>query len=155
MTEHAAQLPAAVRELFNGRDLAAKQHEAFLLLTVSEDHWPHAAMVGVGEVVATGLGTLRLALWPGTKTTTNILRTGKATLVLVWEGQAHYVYLTLQRLPQLADSPHPRERFAGDVTHVKTDHANYADLTSGVRIELKEPAPVLKRWQETIEDLLR
>lgn len=39
-------------ELLNGEHLERKQHEAMFLMTVTEDGWPHNAMVSVGEVVA-------------------------------------------------------------------------------------------------------
>lgn len=84
------QTPRIGKELFtllDGKGLEDKQHEAMMLLTVTEDQWPHIAMISVGEVVALDEGNLRLALWPGTTTTGNMIRTGKATLaVFTGEG---------------------------------------------------------------------
>ncbi len=58
---------AISEELFcflDGNSLKDKTREAMMLLSVSEDGWPHAAMVSVGEVVALNHEELRIALWP-------------------------------------------------------------------------------------------
>lgn len=70
------ELSLDVYELLNGQDLMDKQHEAMMLLTVSEDGWPHTAMISVGEIVAINLMELRIGLWPNTSTTDNIIRSG-------------------------------------------------------------------------------
>ncbi|WCK54913.1 pyridoxamine 5'-phosphate oxidase family protein [Aneurinibacillus sp. Ricciae_BoGa-3] len=140
-------------ELLNGKDLETKQHEAMMLQTVTEDMWPHTAMVSVGEVIALGRGDLRLALWPGTTTTQNMIRTGRALLVVIFSGKVYYVRLSLQRLPELTGARHPRERFFATVTAVRQDTAKYADIVSGVQINLKESTSVLERWKETLEEL--
>ncbi|WP_396020863.1 hypothetical protein [Bacillus sp. SD075] len=37
------EISTEVFDLLNGEELTDKQHEAMLLLTVSEDGWPHTA----------------------------------------------------------------------------------------------------------------
>lgn len=149
------QLSSAVFELLDGTRLADKQHTAMMLLTVSEDDWPHTAMVSVGEVVALNRTELRIGLWPGTTTTTNFVRTGKATLVIVQDGKAIYIRLLAERLPMCVESTHPRERFAASITAYREDVAKYAHITSGIQIDLLEPDQVLARWEETIQELMK
>lgn len=91
-------------QLLNGKDLASKQHEAMMLLTLSQDQWPHVAMISVGEVIAISSTELKLSLWPNTITTSNIIRNGKATLVIIFNGIAHYIKLSLRKLPELTDA---------------------------------------------------
>lgn len=148
------EISTSLYELLNGLNLEDKQHEAMMLLTVTEDQWPHTAMVSVGEVVALDTKRLRLALWPGTITAGNIIRSGQATLVAFHDGVAHYVRLRVSRLSELPHAQHPRERFAAEVVAVREDTAKYADINSGVTITLKNPADVLSRWRETILELL-
>lgn len=150
-----SEISSSLHELLNGLNLEDKQHEAMMLLTVTEDYWPHTAMVSVGEVVALDQKRLRLALWPGTVTTGNIIRSGQATLVAFHAGIAHYVRLKLSRLPELPDACHPRERFAAEVVSVREDVAKYAEINTGVTITLKDPSDVLARWKETILELLK
>jgi hypothetical protein len=155
MSINIQQLSTNICHLLNGRDLKTKQHEAMMLLTMSEELWPHVAMISVGEAIAISPTELRLSLWPNTTTTNNIIRTGKASIVVVYNGIVHYVKLSLQKLSELEDARHIRARFSARVVSYREDVAKYAEITSGVQIELKDKASVLKRWNETIEELLR
>lgn len=149
------QLPPVLIALFDGEQLDAKMHLAMPLLTVSEDGYPHQAMVSVGEVIAVDPEHLRLALWEGTSTTGNLLRTGQALLTFVWQGISYALRLSLTSLPPLADAVHPRARFVAKVEHIREDTAKYATLTSGITIELHDADEVQRRWQETLQELLR
>ncbi|MGF7535975.1 pyridoxamine 5'-phosphate oxidase family protein [Bacillus mexicanus] len=142
-------------ELLDGDRLNEKQHEAFVLQTVSEDGWPHAAMISVGEIIALSRTDIRIALWKNTTTAANILRTGKAQFTAWWKGAAHYVKLHCELLPTLKDAEYERDRFACRIVSVKEDVAKYADLNSGVHIQLHSPEEVLNRWEKTLEELKR
>jgi hypothetical protein len=141
--------------LLDGSRLESKQGDTMMLLTVTEDYWPHVAMISAGEILALDRQQLRLALWPGTTTTGNMIRTSKATLAAFIDGKAHYVRLLLDQLPELPDAEYPRARFTATVAGSRTDTAKYADIMTGVTIRLKNPAEVLKRWEKTLEELIR
>ncbi|MCJ8012060.1 pyridoxamine 5'-phosphate oxidase family protein [Paenibacillus sp. KQZ6P-2] len=141
-------------KLLNGRNLETKQHEAMMLMTVTEEGWPHTAMISVGEIVALDSRCVRLAIWPGTTTARNMIRSEKATLAFVYAGAAHYIKLSLKLLPVLPDAEHPRERFEAEIISVRSDIAQYADITTGMQIELKDGESVLRRWHETLAELL-
>ncbi|CAH0173874.1 hypothetical protein SRABI96_01262 [Peribacillus sp. Bi96] len=147
------EMSEEVFDLLNGKELADKQHEAMMLLTVSEAGWPHTAMISVGEIVAISSKELRIGLWPETSTTANIIRTHKATLVLFWKGKAHYIRLSLVRLKELPTARYQRERFLAKVVSAREDVAKYADITSGIKIKLKNSKEVVERWDQTIEDM--
>ncbi|WEG11049.1 pyridoxamine 5'-phosphate oxidase family protein [Pullulanibacillus sp. KACC 23026] len=153
MTDVQPKLSDDLYDLLNGEHLEKKQHEAFMLETVNEDGWPHTAMISVGEIIAMDSSHLRLALWPTTQTTQNILRTGKAMVVLFYKGKACYLNLELRPMSQLENPKHNRARFQADLTHIKEDQAKYADITSGVQIHLKDSSTVIARWQETLDEL--
>ena len=143
-------------ELFrflDGNRLEDKNREAMMLLSVSEDGWPHAAMISVGEMVALNHEELRIALWPKTQTVANLKRTKQATLVAVHKGKVHYVRLAIKPLPALKDAKHNRERFQAKVVSVKEDTAKYAEITSGIRFALYDPESVVRRWTETVSEL--
>ncbi|MDI3410164.1 pyridoxamine 5'-phosphate oxidase family protein [Bacillus sonorensis] len=147
------QISSELLELLNGKNLASKRHEAMMLQTVTEDGWPHTAMISANEIIALNGTDIRLALWKGTTTTANIVRTGRAMLVTCWKGKAHYVRLSLSELPELKGAKHPRARFSGTVESTREDIAKYADIISGIQIELKDEEAVIKRWEETLEEL--
>ncbi|MGR6342240.1 pyridoxamine 5'-phosphate oxidase family protein [Priestia megaterium] len=139
------EMSIEVYEWLNGQDLKKKQHEVMMLLTVGEDGWPHTAMISVGEIIAMNRNELRIGLWPNTSTTANIIRTSKAILVLIYKGKAHYIRLSLERLEELSTTRYPRERFSAKVISVREDVAKYADITSGIKIELKNNKEVIER----------
>ncbi len=153
-TQNHALSPEIV-EFLNGQSLQDKQHEAMLLLTVSEEGWPHAAMLSAGEVLATGSAELRIALWTGTQTSANLKRTQQATLVMIHQGRAIYIRLACESLGVLEHARHPRERFLARVAAYREDVAAYADITSGIAFSLNNPAEGLARWAETLEELER
>lgn len=71
------------------------------------------------------------------------------------EGSSYYVKLECAPLPPLKDAEYERDRFSCRIVSVKEDVAKYADLTSGVRIQLHSAEEVLGRWEKTLEDLKR
>lgn len=139
----------------DGNHLENKQHEAMMLLSVSEEGWPHAAMISVGEIVAVNKKELKIAIWPQTQTAANLLRTKKATLVAINKGKAHYIRLKLDPLPALKDAKYDRERFTAKVVSVKEDTAKYAKIISGIQFDLYEPKSMIQRWTDTISELKR
>ena len=151
--EHNRAISESFYHYLNGRDLERKQRDAMMLLTVSEDGWPHTAMVSVGEVAAVDGSRLRLALWPGTETSRNLIRAGQAVLLAVHEGAVLKIRLAVQQLPALPDARHPRERFEANVLSVHEDRAKYAEVTSGITFALQDEQQVLRRWKETLEEL--
>ncbi|WP_243391462.1 pyridoxamine 5'-phosphate oxidase family protein [Paenibacillus sp. GM1FR] len=147
------ELDAELMEWLSGTNLEHKQHEAMQLLTVSEDQWPHQAMISMGEVIAINPHQLRLALWQGTQTSMNMSKTGKATLIAVQGHRLLHIRIEVERLPEIRGAVHPRDRFEAQVLQVRVDHAPYAEITSGITFQLKDELGAITRWKETIEEL--
>jgi hypothetical protein len=147
-------VPPALGELLASDDLAAAEGFTMLLLTSTSDGWPHMAMVSVGEVVATGDDTLRLALWPGSTATGNLTPSGNALLAAVVENTSYSVRLAVRRAGEV-DTPLAGQlaRFEARVDAASADEAPYAVLESGVRFRLNDPPSVLARWAELREAL--
>ncbi|MNJ65080.1 hypothetical protein D3C77_610730 [compost metagenome] len=109
----------------------------------------------MGEIVATSPTMLRISLWENTTTTRNIMRSGQATLVAFSNNAACYIQLALTKLPDLPNAKHPRTRFAAEIVSSREDIAKYADITSGVRIQLKDSAEVIERWEQVLQELFQ
>lgn len=152
---NSTQLSAPIFEFLNGKNLSDKRREAMMLLTVTKDGWPHTAMISVGEIVAVNREELRIGLWQDTKTSKNIVRTKQAALNFFYNGKAIYIELSLKKLDPLQNTEYPRDRFSAKIISFREDMAKYADIISGVQIELKMPEEVISRWQRTVEDLLK
>ncbi|WP_049803310.1 hypothetical protein [Pseudonocardia dioxanivorans] len=129
------------------RELAADDNEGFTiaLLTVADGGWPHQALISVGEIVALDDVRLRLATWPASTATRNLLATGRATLVAVVDAEVFAVRVEVA----------PRESglelqvFDGRVVEARSDTAPYATVESGIRFRLHDPAAVSSRWRAT------
>ncbi|WP_026693412.1 pyridoxamine 5'-phosphate oxidase family protein [Peribacillus kribbensis] len=138
-------------ELLNGKQLEQKQNEAMFLMTLTEDGWPHNAMISVGELTAFDKSTLRLALWQGTTTTENIKRNKRALLAAVYKGRVNYVRLSLESMGALPDQKTSLELFNAKVEAFKEDEAKYAEITTGIQISLLDSESVLARWKNTVK----
>ncbi len=149
------RIPDQVLTILSGKRLEELADVTFLLLTVREDGWPHVAMLSVGEIAAPAPHRVRMALWPGSRTTANLTRDGRATLAVVHEGAGWYVRGSARRGEDLMLSS--GQRLAGfelSVDEVLVDEVAYAVITAGITFRLREPQQVLPRWRETIEALL-
>jgi hypothetical protein len=147
-------LPLAVRALLDGADLATKIGETFLLLTTDAAGWPSVAMLSVGEVLAHEPGRLRFALWPSSSTTASLTRAGRGTLALIVGNAGYYVRCSGARGADLVLVDGSRlAYFDLAVEDVLEDVVTYAELTSGIRFRLPDPAAVLPRWQATVAAL--
>lgn len=146
-------IPEPLMKLLDGDRLPSKQNEAFMLQTVTEEGWPHTAMISVGEIVAMDDYTLRLALWCGTTTSHNMQRSGKAELVIVYAERVYYLKVAVKPLAPLMSAKHERDRFSAHIHALKIDQAKYAHIEAGIRVQLIDPDSVITRWTETVEEL--
>lgn len=135
-----------------GHDLDAAVGFTIELLTVDPEGWPAVALLSAGEVLALDGSTIRLALWPGSRTTANLTRTGRAALALVWAGAAYTLRLETCRAPDLV-VPETRAVFDGRLASVRRDEVSYARLESGVTFALPDRTAVVSRWRATIDAL--
>jgi hypothetical protein len=149
-----SQLPAELRPLFDGANLASKVGETFLLLTIDADGWPHMAMLSAGELVLADAFTLHAALWLNSTATRNLEHAGRGLLALTCGGAGYYIRLTARRAADLDLGENGRlAAFVLRVEDVQEDAVSYAELTSGIRFRLHDPEAVVARWQQTIDAL--
>jgi hypothetical protein len=148
------RLSSGVVELLDGHDLEARAGLTIQLLTADESGWPRVALLSVGEVLVLDDSVLRLALWPGSRTTANLTRTGRATLAFVHDRASYSLQVEAQRAADLAE-PVGCAVFDGRVAAVHRDEVPYAVLRSGITFDLPDPAAVLERWRATIDALRR
>jgi hypothetical protein len=143
-------LPVNLMDLLAGHDLARHEGLTLLLVTTALDGWPHVAMLSAGEVLATGPREVRLALWPDSGTTANLAHSGRSLLMIVAGAASYYVRLAARGGDDLSLSDGPRAFFVATVEEVLEDVVGYAEITSGIRFRLKEPARVLAAWTEAV-----
>lgn len=146
-------LDAGVVALLGGTDLQAHAGFTLELVTLDADGWPRVALLSLGEVLATGEGSLRLALWPGSRSTANLERSARALLAFVHDGAAHRVRLAPRRRADVLVDGDARAVFDAPVVSVTRDEVPYARLRGGITHELADPAHALERRRVTVAAL--
>jgi hypothetical protein len=142
-----ATLPEELADLLDGNDLERKIGDTLLLIVGRADDFPRVAMLSVGEIFAPSAREVRLALWRGSKTTESLSAIGKATVVYYAPRTAVYVGLEATR----AGESSGLALFTALPVWVRRDEVDYAEITSGVRYVLRDPAAVVPRWRRAIE----
>lgn len=74
--------PPGLLGVLDGRDLADKIGVTPQLVTVDDDGWPHIALLSAGEVVLERPDGARLALWPDSTTSANLIARRLALLAV-------------------------------------------------------------------------
>ena len=150
--KHSTQLPTQIVTELDGDHLESRLHEAIRLSTVSEDGWPHAAQLSIGEVLAVNPSELLIAIWPDSNTVKNLKRDGRLTLSLVANGglfemRSHAILVAEhQTTLDLAV-------FRIRIEAINEHRSSYADVTSGVTFRLQDEARTIARWREQIASL--
>jgi hypothetical protein len=145
-----ALMPDDILDFLNGRDLHRKLSEAIRISTVSEQGWPHAAMLSAGEVLALDSSEVAILVYENSNTSKNLARDGRLTLTLPLDRG-----LCEMRLRATAKNQEGLNRcFTAVVEDVRQHRSHYADVASGVTFRLHDPTAALARWSRQIE-LLR
>ena len=105
-----AQLSSELFQLLNGEKLAGKRHEAMMLQTVTEDGWPHTAMISAGEILALNKTDIRLALWQGTTDDREYCENRTGALRRLLERQSTLCAAVFKETARIQETPNTRER---------------------------------------------
>jgi hypothetical protein len=126
MDEPRDRLPAELVRALGDEALDPPDQPAFLLVTTDEDGSPRISMLSVGELLVHDERTLRVALWPGTRTAGNLGRGGTALLADVSPGS---VTATVARADAHAGMP----------------------VTSGITFRAEDPGQAVASWRRQRE----
>jgi hypothetical protein len=146
-------LPADLAEALDGRRLAERVGDTYLLLTTSEEGWPHVAMLSAGEVLAVDAASLRLGLWPESRSTANLRRSGQAVLMAVRPPATYHVRLRAGDLGDVPVEDRSLAVFEAAIEDILEDVVGYARVTEAIRFELADPPRVLAHWEAAIAAL--
>jgi hypothetical protein len=149
------RMPDPIFRLIDGTDLEQREGSTFLLLTTTQEGWPHVAMLSVGEVLAVGPSELRIAVWSTSSSTANLTHRPRATLVVTHAGTGYYLRCLGRRGQDLEtqETGHLAV-FHLQIDDVLEDAVPYAWIESGITFRLRVPEQVYPRWHTVIE-LLR
>lgn len=143
-------LPDVLVAALDGTGLAGSVGQAYLLVTSDEDGTPRPCMLSAGELLAVDRRLVRLALWPGSRTSANLARGGRALLCHVAPGTVVYVRGAVRSLDA---GPDPElDCFELEVDAVESDeHAGMPVLTGiTFSVEDADPAGVVATWERQL-----
>ncbi|MEU7632331.1 hypothetical protein AB0C34_20430 [Nocardia sp. NPDC049220] len=147
--EHIADLTAS----------AQPRDQALLLLSVDEAGTPRVALLSRAEVHVVADSLLLVAVWSGSRSATNIERSGAATLFWVVDGAAVSASLRCAGSRPLAAAPSGElaERALRALTlrvvDVRVDEVGYAELTAPLMFAVHEPEEIMSRWEDVARRL--
>jgi hypothetical protein len=133
-------------QAFTGDSLEAAATSGAILASVDEEGWPHQAYLSAGEILAQSDG-LSIALWPGSRTTSNIERQGRAVLYAAAQGNIWEARLQLARRPAMDDG---LAIFDGEIVETRRHAAPYAEVICLLDFQLLDRQETLKRWMKQI-----
>jgi hypothetical protein len=145
MDEPQDRLPAGLVRALGDKALDPPDQPAFLLVTTDEDGAPRVSMLSVGELLVHDERTLRVALWPRTRTAGNLGRGGTALLTAVSPGSVIHVWTRSSRLVVPEDAG--LECFELTATDVRVDLHAGMPVTSGITFRPDDPGQAVASWR--------
>jgi len=136
--ELGATLPENLLDFLSSTEPGEKFKQVILFSTTDEDGWPRHGLLSPREVVAKDSNRLLLLLYSNSRSTANMQREGKISLVLVNPNMSYYVLCTARPLPPLPDAP-SETLFELAVERVLEDSLTTAKILTGITFEGYDP----------------
>lgn len=146
-------LPDDLVAALDGTGLASKVGPAYLLVTSDADGTPRPCMLSAGELLAVDRRRLRLALWPGSRTSANLARGGRALLCHV--APRTVIYVRGQARALAAGPDIDLDCFELGIDSVESDEHAGMPVTTGIAfaVERGDPAGLVEAWQRQLGGL--
>ncbi len=125
------ELPQDLYDLLGNHDLEKKAKKVIVFTTVDEDGFPRHGMLSTYEIFAKDNKKLVMILYANSRSTQNILRSGKVSFMVVDEDISYYIRAEAKQGPPLASSP-SEIFFEITVKEVIDDREPTAEITSGI-----------------------
>ena len=125
------ELPQDLYDLLGNHDLEKKAMKVILFTTVDENGLPRHGMLSTYEFFAKDNKKLVVILYANSRSTRNILRSGKVSFIVVDEDMSYYIRAEAKKGPPLGSSP-SEIFFEISVKEVIDDRQPMAEITSGI-----------------------
>lgn len=132
-------IPTSVVEAVSGRPEVGSTDQAFPLLTVDPEGFPHVCLLSRAELEADG-EEVRAAI-ASRQTRSNIEQRGQASLIVVVDDASHYCKLRLTRAIEVD------ERMAASFEMVSHKRDSLGIALSPLSYDVVESLPVVEQWE--------
>jgi len=144
-------IPPEVAEYLDGTNLLSKT-QAVRVSTVDEQGWPHASLLSAGDMLAIPPARIRFLIFTESVTTRNLVRDGRVTATISFEGGMWELRFRARRIPEPSLEA-SLACFEATLETARFHAVTYASVISGVTFALNEPELVLSRWERQIRVL--
>lgn len=150
-TLHGNTLPPEVQALFE--PVGDVEGQCFLLATGDPDGTPRPCVLSAAEIAVKDPSTLRLLLWPTSRTTENLARGGTAVLTAVAPPAVFHIRLAPRDLPNT--TPSGLSRFELSVTSVESDGHEGMPVVASMRFRVQPELAerTLALWRDQRREL--
>jgi hypothetical protein len=152
-TELGDVLPEKLRGFLADPTDPANGRQVLVATTLDPDGWPRHALLSPREVVARGPSRLLALLYEDSRSSRNLRRDGRLSLVVVNPEMSYYVFASASQRPGLAEAPH-ESLFELRVERVVEDVLETARIVTGLTYEGHDPgAPPEERqavWRRLV-----
>ena len=125
------ELPQDLYDLLGNHDLEKKAKKVILFTTVDQSGLPRHGMLSTYEIFAKENKKLVMVLYANSRSTQNILRSGKLSFMVVDEDMSYYVRAEAKQGSPLSSSP-SEIFFEITVKEVIDDREPLVKITSGI-----------------------
>ena len=151
--ELGATLPPDLLDFLSSTEPEEKFKQVILFSTTDEDGWPRHGLISPREVVAKDSNRLLLLLYSNSRSTANVQREGKISLVLVNPNMSYYVLCTVRPFAPLADAP-SETLFELTVERVLEDSLTTAKILTGITFEGYDPGMTQENREIVFQQLV-
>ena len=153
------ELPDDLYRKLEGNDLEACAEKVILICTVDAHGWPHPAMLSYFEVIAKDRCNIRLATSKSSRTTENMRRNGKLTVLIIDERAAYYIKGHVEELAEAMNCSPLNSKLNLRVEQVLSDDANQqfeagAYVAGGITYKNPNLAAERQKAKEILRELL-
>lgn len=150
------KLPATIRKLLNGDDLASKTGTVIVAAAPDDDGRPHFGLLSCGELLAVEDDRLLVAVWAGSGLARNAVAAGYISLMFVDPPAAIYLKLALETVDGEAGiGAEGLDILDCRVAETRLDVEEGLPIVAGLRFasSAKDEPALLARWERTIAAL--
>jgi flavin reductase (DIM6/NTAB) family NADH-FMN oxidoreductase RutF len=153
------ELPDDLYRRLEGNDLEACAEKVILICSVDAHGWPHPAMLSYFEVIAKDRRNIRLAAYKNSRTTENMRRNGKLTVLIIDERAAYYIKGHVEELEEAMNCSPQNSKLNLRVEQVLADEADQqseagAYVVGGITYKSPHLAAERQKAKEVLAELL-
>ncbi|MDA2933171.1 hypothetical protein MYX82_02385, partial [Acidobacteria bacterium AH-259-D05] len=136
--DRGSTLPQDLSDFLSRSGHADQFKEVILFNTVDEDGWPRHGLLSPREIVAKDNKRLLMLLYSNSRSTRNLQREGKVSLIVVNPDMSYYLFCSARSLPPLPEAA-TETLFELTVERVLDDSMPTAKILTGITFEGYDP----------------